>query len=415
MRALDSIRIAFWALRHARTRSLLTMLGIIIGIGSVILLMSIGTSAQALILNQVQGIGSNLVFIVPGGTPKGSRFSSPASVQGVIIKTLVKQDVEALKREPSIVGVAPEVRGQGKIVFENNDTTVTYDGTTGDFFPIRNMTIKNGRAFTNADVSSFNRLAVLGSEIAKTLFGQRNPVGQSVRLKGISFQVVGVLDPKGVGAFGVDQDNLVIIPISIAQKQMVGIDYYNTVTVQANDSYTIEFTSARITSVLRQNHHISDPNKDDFTIRTQADALSLLGNITSIMTVFLAAIASISLVVGGIGIMNIMLVSVIERTREIGLRKALGATNRDILIQFLWESVMLTLAGGLVGIAIGALLTFLVYIILVNFLAAGWTFALPMSAIILAVGVSSLTGLVFGIYPARQAARKNPIEALRYE
>lgn len=353
-------------------------------------------------------------FFIPGAT-KGSRFSSPPSVQGVIIKTLVARDVEALRREPSIVAVAPEARGQAKIVYGNNDATVTYEGTSADFFAIRNFGVTNGMAFTSTDVASLNRVVVLGSEIATTLFGERDPVNKIVRLKDISFRVIGVLESKGLGPFGIDQDNLVLIPISIAQKQLLGIDYYNAITVQASDSYNVEFTQARVTSVLRQNHRITDPDKDDFTVRTQEDALALLGDITSILKVFLTSIAFISLLVGGIGIMNIMLVSVIERTKEIGLRKAVGATNRDILSQFLLEAIVLSLIGGIVGIAIGSLVTVAVYFILSSTLATGWTFALQLSAIVLAFSVATVTGLVFGIYPARQAAGRDPIEALRYE
>lgn len=414
MHSLDAFRTATLGLRHAPLRSLLTMLGIVIGIASVILLMSIGTSAQKLILQQVQGIGSNLIFIVPGAT-RGSRLSSPPSVQGVVIKTLVQGDLEALKREPTIAKAAPEVRGQAKIIYANNDTTVTFEGTTGDFFEVRNFKTERGHSFTKSDVDSLNRVSVIGSEIAHTLFGEHDPIGKTIRLKSTTFQIIGVLEKKGLGPFGIDQDNLVIIPITIAQKQLLGIDYYNVITVQAEAAYNIEFAKSRIVSVLRRNHRVTDPDKDDFTIRTQEDALSLLSNITSIMTVFLTSIAFISLIVGGIGIMNIMLVSVLERTREIGLRKAVGATNGDILQQFLWEAMMLTLLGGLMGIALGALLTTGAYAILTRVLPTGWTFALPLQAIMLALVVSTITGLAFGIYPARQASRKSPIEALHYE
>ena len=414
MRLRDTIRTAANGLRHAKARSLLTMLGIVIGIASVILLMSLGASAQELILAQVQNIGSNLIFVIPGAT-KGSRFAPPPTAQGIIIKTLVKADADALRREPTIAAVAPEVRGQAKVVFENNDAPVTYTGTTADFFAIRNFTLARGSAFTPADADSFNRVAVIGPAIAHTLFGERDPVGRSIRLKDISFRVVGVLDAKGLGPFGIDQDNLIIIPITVAQKQLLGIDHYNSLTIQASDAYTVEFTQSRIVSVLRQNHRITDPDKDDFTIRTQADALALLGSITSILSIFLTAIASISLVVGGIGVMNIMLVSVVERTREIGLRKAVGATNRDILRQFLWEAIMLTSFGGVVGIALGALLVVGAYFAVMRFSSTGWVFALPPTAIALALLVSTLTGVLFGIYPARRAAAKNPIDALRYE
>ena len=410
----DIGKISIRALRQNKTRSVLTMLGIVIGIASVILLMSIGQSAQSLILNQVQSIGSNLIFVIPGSTGS-SRFASPASVQGIIIKTLGKNDLDAIRREPSVARATAEVRGQAKIVFENNDATVSYDGTTADLFLIRNFTTTKGAVFTNDDIDSFNHVAVLGSEIAHTLFGDRNPVGKLVRLKDATFTVLGVLKSEGLGPFGVDQDNMVLIPISVAQKQLLGIDYYNAITIQANDAYTIDFTQSRIIAVIRQNHRITDPAKDDFTVRTQADALALLGSITTIMTLFLTSIAAISLVVGGIGIMNIMLVSVVERTREIGLRKAVGATNANIMSQFLVESIMLTFVGGIIGITIGGGLTTVIYFVLSTFLATGWVFSLPISAILLAVGVSSGIGIIFGIYPARQAARKDPIEALRYE
>lgn len=414
MRFIDSFKTASSGIRRSGVRSALTILGIVIGIASVILLMAIGQSAENLILGQVQSIGSNLIFVVPGAT-KGSRFAAPASVQGVVIKTLTKDDLEALRREPSIAKATAEVRGQAKVVYGNNDATITYEGVTGEFFSMRNLNVTKGRVFTNADADSFNRVAVIGPEIANTLFGNEDPVGKTMRLKDVSFGVIGVLEKKGIGPFGIDQDNLVMLPITIAQKQLLGIDYYTVLTVQANDAYTIEFTKSRVVAVLRQDHRITDPNKDDFTVRTQEDALSILGNITSIMTVFLSSIASISLIVGGIGIMNIMLVSVVERTKEIGLRKAVGATNRDILQQFLLEAMMLTALGGVIGIALGAFFTALVYFVVAHLLSMDWTFAFPVSAVLLAVGVSLLTGMVFGIYPARKASFKSPIDALRYE
>lgn len=414
MRTRDVIKTSWRGITHAKVRSLLTMLGIVIGIASVILLMSLGGSAQQLIIGEIQGAGSNLVFVVPGAT-KGSRYASPPSAQGIVIKTLVEADARAMRQDPVITAVSPQVNGQGKVVFENNDTTVSYLGVSSDFFVIRNLEPAAGTVFSNSDVDALNRVAVLGADIAETLFGQRDPIGRNIRLKDISFRVVGVLGKEGVGPFGIDQDNAIVIPITIAQKQMLGIDYYTVLMAQASEQYDTAFVTSRITSILRQNHRITDPNKDDFTIRTQEDVISLLGSITSVMTAFLTSIACISLVVGGIGIMNIMLVSVVERTREIGLRKALGATNRDILQQFLLEAVILTMIGGAIGVALGVSLAGLAALVLSRVVSDNWVFILPPSAVMLAFGVSFVTGLVFGGYPARQASLKSPMEALRYE
>jgi putative ABC transport system permease protein len=411
----DALKTAIRSLTHGKMRSILTMLGIVIGIASVIVLMSIGQSAQDLILNQVKGIGSNLIIIVPGGSGNG-KFSAPASSQGIVITSLIQRDIDALKREPSIDTAVAEVRGQADVVYGNNNVTVSFEGSTADLFPVRNFAVGKGFQFTKGDVDSGNHVAVIGPDLAKTLFGSFvNPIDKIIRLKNISFRVAGVLAKGGTGAFGIDQGNIVIIPISVAQTQLLGINYFSDITVQANQAYDVNFVKSRIQSTLERNHSITDPNKDDFTIRTQEDILSLLGNITSILTIFLAAIASISLVVGGIGIMNIMLVAVTERTREIGLRKAVGATNKDIVKQFLIESVLLTSLGGVLGITIGGGIVGLVYFVLTTFFSIGWVFAFPISAVILGLLVSGMAGIAFGIYPARQAARKNPIEALRYE
>jgi putative ABC transport system permease protein len=413
----DAFKTATRSLTHGKMRSILTMLGIVIGIASVIILMSIGQSAQDLILGQVESIGSNLIIITPGA-PANGKFSAPAAAQGIVITSLQQRDVDALSREPSVDLAVPEVRGQADAVYENNDVTVSYTGSTADFFVVSNLAkVSEGQTFTKSDVDSANHVVVIGPDLATTLFGPNvSPVNKTIRLKDVSFRVVGVLSKGGTGAFGVDLGNLVVMPISVAQKQLLGITYFNVIVVEANPQYDISFAKSRIGFILEQDHGILNSNKDDFTINTQEDILSLLGNITSILTLFLAAIASISLVVGGIGIMNIMLVSVTERTREIGLRKAVGATDNDILQQFLIESVLLTLLGGLIGIAIGAAIVGFVYIILSTFFASvGWVFAFPISAVVLGLVVSSIAGIAFGIYPARKAGKKNPIDALRYE
>ncbi len=396
-------------------RSVLTMLGIVIGIASVIALMSIGASAQNFILNQVQGIGSNLMFIIPGA-PANGRFASPASAQGIVITTLQQRDVDSLKREPSISAAEPEVRGQGSAVYENNTVTVSYQGVDATYFPVRNFTTGKGAPFSQGDVESGNHVAVIGPDLAVTLFGKYvNPIGKTIRVANVSFRVVGVLEKGGTTTFGIDQGNLVVIPITVAQKQLLGIYYFNDIIVQAASEYDVNFVKTRVMSVLRQNHGITKADKDDFDIRTQEDAVAILGSITSALTLFLAAIASISLIVGGIGIMNIMLVSVTERTKEIGLRKAVGATNRDILQQFLIESVVLTFIGGVIGITFGVFIVGGIYLAIHAFTTIEWTFAFPLSAVLLSLFVSTLSGIVFGIYPARQASKKSPIEALRYE
>ena len=413
----DAFKTSTRSLTHGKMRSILTMLGIVIGIASVIILMSIGQSAQDLILGKVQSIGSDLIIVMPGA-PSNGKFSSPASSQGIVITSLKQKDVDSLEREPSIVFAVPEVRGQAEAVYGNNNVTVGFTGSTSDFFQVSNLSkVSNGQIFSKSDVESENHVVVIGPDLAKTLFGPNvNPIDKIIHLKGVSVRVIGVLEKGGTGAFGVDIGNLIVMPITLAQKQFLGTTHFNVIIVQANSTYDVNFVKSRITFTLRQNHSITDPNKDDFNIQTQADILAILGSITSILTFFLAAIASISLVVGGIGIMNIMLVSVTERTREIGLRKAVGATDNDILQQFLIESVLLTFAGGVIGITIGAGIVGLIYFVLTNFFpSVGWVFAFPLSAVILGLTVSGVSGIAFGIYPARKAGKKNPIDALRYE
>ena len=292
----DAFKTATRSLVHRKMRSILTMLGIVIGIASVIILMSLGQSAQQLILGQIQSIGSNLIVVIPGA-PSGGGFAPPASAQGILITTLQERDVEALRREPSIKLAAPLVSGQAEVVYGNTNENVTYQGVSADMFGVRNLLPGEGTFFTKGDVDSASHVAVIGPDLAETLFGaDRNPINKTIRLKNISFRVVGVLDKGGTGAFGVDQGNIVLIPLPVAQKQLLGISYLNTIMLEADPDYDLDFVKSRITFALRQNHGITDPKKDDFDIQTQADVLSILGTITSALTLFLAAIPSISLI-----------------------------------------------------------------------------------------------------------------------
>lgn len=387
------------------------MLGIIIGITAVIVLISAGQGAQELIVSQVKGIGSNLLFVIPGGSGK-SQFSAPASAQGIIVTTLVDQDVKTLRNPllaPDIEYVSPEVRGQFIVSYGRQDEVDTIAGEDENYGEVRNIGLTAGAWFSKADVDGQVPVAILGSTVKQDLFGEQDPIGQIIKIHQISFRVVGVAESKGVGAFGVDQDSQVIVPVTTAQKILLGINHYNLLTIQVKDGVPIQQASDEVQQLLENNHKITDPNKDDFTIRNPQDALSLLSTITSALTIFLGAIAGISLLVGGIGIMNIMLVSVTERTREIGLRKAIGARRKDILLQFLIEAVVLTLLGGTIGIIFGYLGA-----IGVSFIGK-WHAVVSIGSILLAFGVCALFGLGFGIYPANKASKLSPIEALRYE
>lgn len=407
----QSIKIAFKALLLNKTRSFLTMLGIIIGITAVIVLISAGQGAQELIVNQVKGIGSNLIFIIPGGSGK-TKLSAPASAQGVVITSLVDKDIKDMRNPllaPGVEYVEPEVRGQFTVSYNNEDQVSTIAGVDENYGLVRDIGLDSGGWFIKNGVDSLGQVAVIGSKVKENLFGEQDPIGKIVKIKQISFRVVGVAKPKGLGPGGVDQDNEVYVPVGTAQHLLLGINYFNMISVQVKDEKLVTQVQDELAGILRANHRITDPEKDDFTIRNQQDALSLLTTITGALTIFLGAIAGISLLVGGIGIMNIMLVSVTERTREIGLRKAIGARRKDILTQFLIEAVVLTVLGGIIGIVLGFLGSLGVAAI------GNWAPVISISSIALAVGVCALFGLVFGIYPANKASKLSPIEALRYE
>lgn len=407
-----TLKTALIGLSTNRSRSILTILGIVIGITAIMLVVSLGAGAQDLILGQVQGLGTNTIAIIPGREPTG-----PSDVSALYSDSLKQKDIVALQNKanvPDLKVIMPTVFGAGTASYDANAYQVTIFGATEYLAEIFDLHPKSGEFFTNDDVASRSDVAVIGSKVVEHLFGNDSPVGQKIKVKGRNFKIVGVLPQSGGGSL-FNFDSMILMPYTTAQDYLLGIKYFNRIITQTQNDSQVPSTAEDITRTLRESHNITDPTKDDFTVQTQQDLANRLTTITSALTWFLVAVASIALFVGGVGIMNIMLVSVTERTREIGLRKALGATDRDILSQFLLEAVLLTAIGGVVGILLGAGLSFLISIVLSHGLGVNWQFVFPWSGAAMGLGVSALIGLVFGGYPAKQAAKKSPIEALRYE
>ncbi len=409
----QSIRISWTALLANKVRSFLTMLGIIIGVGAVVLIMSLGSGAQSLILDQVKSLGSNLIGIMPG---QSEANGPPASAMGIQITTLVRDDLEAIrKRVPDIVGATGYSQGLATASWLSNSYEANINGCSIDYLKVEGGEVAAGRFFSNDEDQGLAKVAVLGAGIKKELFGDSDPLGRQIRVKKQSFEVIGVMKERGKVLF-VDYDNQIYIPLKAAQKLINGVNHLSYIRVKAADEKAIDQVITDVKAVLRDQHDIKDSSgqEDDFSVRSMAQALDMLTVITNALKFFLIAMAAISLVVGGIGIMNIMLISVNERTREIGLRKAVGATNGNIIWQFLFESVMLTLLGGLVGIILGSATAFIVALV-INNLGYNYSFIITPSSIVAALIVSVLIGLIFGIYPARRASRLEPVEALSYE
>jgi putative ABC transport system permease protein len=410
MKILVSIRVALRALRVNRLRSALTMLGIIIGVAAVIAMVAIGSGATASIQAQIQSIGSNIIIVLSGSlTSNGMRLGSGAS------QSLTEDDAKAIAAEcPAVSAVAPTVRGGAQLMFGNSNWATSIQGTTPDYLTIRDLSVASGRAFTDQDVDSAAKVALLGPTVARNLFGESDPVGQVMRIKNVPFTVDGVLAPKGQSPGGQDQDDVVLIPISTAKRDVTGASHANAraigaLMVQAAGANLMNEAQTEISALLRQRHHIQAGQDDDFTVRNLSEVFDAQEGSAQVMALLLGAIASVSLIVGGIGIMNIMLVSVTERTREIGWRGAGGATPRDIMSQFLVEAVTLSVLGGTVGILLGLAASGLIS----HF--AGWSTLISPTAIVLASVFSAVVGISFGYYPARKAAMLDPIEALRYE
>lgn len=406
-----SITTAFRGLEANRARSLLTVLGIVIGVTSIMLVMSLGKGAQDLILGQVQGIGTRTIIVGGGREPKG-----PSDAGQIFSDSLKKHDLDLLERRentPDLKLVVPIVFGASSASHESETYRLTIFGASPEMEQIFDVPVKAGSFFTDEDVRARAKYVVIGNKVKTQLFGANDAVGQIIKMKDYNFRVVGVLEERGQDIFNFDE--AAIVPYTTAQDYLLGIKYFNRFITEASSESVIGQAAEEIKMTLRDSHNITDPEKDDFFVITQVDLAGRLSQITSILTLFLAAVAAISLLVGGIGIMNIMLVSVTERTKEIGLRKALGATNRDILTQFLTEAILLTGTGGVAGVLLGTILSYMISIVLSKVAGLSWAFSFPIGATILGIGVSGVIGLIFGLYPARKASRKSPIEALRYE
>ncbi|HET7340194.1 MAG TPA: ABC transporter permease [Methylomirabilota bacterium] len=410
MMSLQAVRIAVRSLRVNKLRSALTMLGIIIGVGAVITMVAVGAGAQARVAEQIQSLGSNLIIVLSGSvTSSGIRMGTGSQ------QTITEDDSAAIAREvPAVQVSAPSVRGTAQVVFGNLNWSTAIQGITPDYLEARDWPVVGGRPFGSEDVDGATKVALVGQTTALNLFGDADPIGQIVRIKKVPFTVVGLLDRKGQNSWGQDQDDIILIPISTAKKKVLGKSNTNpravaSISIKIRADEDMDEAQTQIRELLRQRHRLQGYQDDDFWLRNLSEVLQTQEESSKVMTYLLAAIASVSLLVGGIGIMNIMLVSVTERTREIGLRMAVGARGRDILGQFLIEAVTLSLIGGVVGIAAGlggagALSYF-----------AEWRTLVAPEAIALAFGFAAAVGVFFGFYPARKAARLDPIEALRYE
>ena len=398
-------RVALVALSRNKMRTVLTMLGIIIGVGAVICTVAIGEGASNQVQEQIRNLGDNMVFIHSGSvTSGGVHMGSEAT------KTLTIADAKAIATQISMVKyIAPGVGASVQVVYGDQNWFTQARGVTPDYLKIRRWNLSRGGAFTDADVDDSSDVCIIGQTVAENLFGNDDPVGKVIRVKNLPFRIIGELVPKGQSPFGNDEDDTLIMPLTTVQKKIAGIDWVNSIACSATSQDAIRPAIDQITSLLRQRHHLRPDEDDDFIIRSPDDLAETQAESGRIMTLLLASIASVSLLVGGIGIMNIMLVSVTERTREIGVRMAVGATESDVQMQFLSEALVLSLLGGSVGVLVGVMSSRAVS----NMLA--WPTSVPPESIAIAVVFSAAVGVFFGYYPARKAARLDPIEALRYE
>ena len=405
MRPLATAKIAWRALRRNPMRSGLTTLGIIVGVGAVIAMVGIGNGAKAQVEGQIASLGRNVILVFSGSTTSSGLRTGWGGAG-----TLTVEDVEAIRREISgVAAISPEVRTITQVVADNQNWATQVLGESPDYFEIRGWAVVEGEPFTERDVRSANKVAVIGRTTARQLYGGESPIGRVVRIKNVPFVIVGLLAPKGLSVMGTDQDDVIIMPYSAAMKRVMGTTTLRSINIQAATPSLLASMPRQITELLRQRHRIGPGRDDDFTVRTQQDIAEAATETSRVMTTLLGAIAGVSLIVGGIGIMNIMLVSVTERTREIGLRMAVGAHARDILMQFLLEAIVLSMAGGVIGIAVGIVTAKVLSAV------ANWPTLISPGSIVVAFLFSAAVGIFFGFYPARKASRFDPITALRYE
>ena len=405
LRILEAVPPAAESLRANKGRSTLTILGIVIGVAAVITIVALGQSVQAYIGGQIQGLGTNLLTVSPGSTQASGIRAGAGS-----LTTLKEADADAIERQvPGIARLSPILSGQAQVIAGNNNWQTRVQAVRPDCLAIQNWEIAQGDFFSSADEEGARNVALLGQTVATSLFPDgSSPIGQQIRVRNVPFVVMGVLAQKGDGP-GPDQNDAVLIPFKTGQIRLFGQTSINEISIQVADAEQMTETSEQITRVLRERHRLADDQADDFTIRNFNDLLKTIRNVTGTLTLFLGGIAGISLLVGGIGIMNIMLVSVTERTREIGIRMAVGARSSDVLAQFLSEAIVLSLFGGVLGVILGVSLAAFVQS------KAGWEILIPITAVVVAVGFSAMIGIFFGIYPAFRASRLDPIDALRHQ
>ncbi|MEA1909471.1 MAG: ABC transporter permease [Patescibacteria group bacterium] len=409
---LVNLKIALTALWVNKVRSFLTLLGIVIGISSIVTVVASGEGIQQFILGELQSFGTNVIGVTPGGSDD-DQFGPPAAVLGVTVDSLTMDDVEALadpRNVPDVTSVGASTTAIQEVVKGvDGDEVVVVFGATPNYFDIQNLDFEEGIAYTNDDVRAVSKVVVLGDTIKQDLFGDESAVGKRIRLRNGRYRITGVLAESSGFSFGIDLGAFAYVPVTTSQKFLLGTDYVDELIIQVTDEDRVDRAREDVIATLRVEHDLREGDSNDFTVRTLKDAISVIEGVTGALTLFLAAIAAISLLVGGIGIMNIMLVSVTERTREIGLRKAIGARRRDILFQFLLEAVLLTLIGGIIGFIFGSLGAYGISIV------GNWDFQISFMAVFLPFAMTTAFGIVFGLYPALRASRLDPIVALRYE